>query len=106
MNDCVFRHRNVYEFIVMPDQDEFLSFPTIDTQQPDIRQVFRGIFKDDNSAAALYFSAMYHVHCYMAEVCLRLPHIQAVLVLQWKWHKPTCSLWHLLSRHPHWDHTI
>jgi hypothetical protein len=54
----------------------------------------------------LYFSAMYHVHCYMAEVCLRLPHIQAVLVLQWKWHKPTCSLWHLLSRHPHWDHTI
>jgi hypothetical protein len=72
-------------------------------QQPDIRQVFRGIFKDDDSAAALYFSAMYHVHCYMTEVCLL--HIPAVLVLQRGWHEPTCSLLPLLSRHPHWAHT-
>lgn len=74
-NDCIFRHRNLYEYIAMPDLDEFLHFPEHRPQHElDLIQVFNRMFAppadepDANYATATYHAAMYHVHCYMEEV--------------------------------------
>ena len=69
-NDCIFRHRNLYKFIMMPDQDEFLYFPTLKQRSEEaLLEVFENLFWNDTKASStLYYSAMYHVHCFMVEV--------------------------------------
>jgi hypothetical protein len=74
-NDCIFRHRNVYDYILMPDMDEFMTFPQRFTQPgSDLAQVFDIIFapleaaSDVVYASATYYTAMYRVHCHMEEV--------------------------------------
>ena len=69
-NDCIFRHRNIYKFIIMPDQDEFLYIPDMKQKGEEaLVGVFEELFWGDALAAsATYYNAIYHVHCFMAEV--------------------------------------
>ena len=78
-NDCVFRVRNVYEFIMFHDRDEFVNFVGHAPHAVNLTQVFRQQFGDPHVASVTYWGGAYHVHCHMVEVCPCLAELQACI---------------------------
>lgn len=67
-NECTWRYRQVYEFILYIDRDEFLHVNGADRRNVDLAKMFRAQMNGAIYASAALFTAVYHVHCPMVEV--------------------------------------
>ncbi len=68
-NDCVFRTRNVYEFIMFHDRDEFVHFVGTDKpREVNLTSFFRKEFGSDQVASVTYWGGLYRIHCHVSRV--------------------------------------
>ncbi len=67
-NDCIFRTRNLYEYLMFHDRDEFVHFVGLQPKKVDLLSMFNQHFKEKNVAGVTYWGALYHTHCHMEEV--------------------------------------
>ncbi len=71
-NDCIFRTRNLYEYVMFHDRDEFVHFVGLKPKKVDLLSILNQHFKDKDVAGVTYWGALYHTHCHMEEVRLCL----------------------------------
>ena len=69
-NDCIFRTRNLYEYVMFHDRDEFVHFVGFKPKKVDLLSMFNQHFKEKDVAGVTYWGALYHTHCHMEEVRL------------------------------------
>ena len=72
-NDCLFRTRNLYEYVMFHDRDEFVNFVGLKPKKVDLLSTFNQHFADKDVAGVTYWGALYHTHCHMEEVRHRIP---------------------------------
>ena len=65
----MFRLRNVYEFIMFHDRDEFVNVVGQALHAINLTLFFRQHFGATDVASVTYWGGAYHVHCPMTEVC-------------------------------------
>lgn len=68
----MFRTRNVYEYILFHDRDEFVNFVGLKPKRVDLLSVLGRHFQERDVAGVTYWGALYHAHCHMAQVHLFL----------------------------------
>ena len=67
-NDCVFRTRNLYDFIMFHDRDEFVHFVGLEPHEVDLSRFFAQHFGRADVASVTYWGGLYHLHCHMLSV--------------------------------------
>ncbi|EIE19825.1 hypothetical protein COCSUDRAFT_48697 [Coccomyxa subellipsoidea C-169] len=68
-NDCVFRTRNIFEFVMFHDRDEFVHIVGMDKpRQVKLKQFFEKQFGAPDVASVVYWGGLYKIHCHMVKV--------------------------------------
>lgn len=67
-NDCVFRTRNLYEYVMFHDRDEFVHFVGHKPKKVNLLSIFNQHFGSKDVAGVTYWGALYHTHCHLEEV--------------------------------------
>ncbi|CAL8469521.1 g9062 [Coccomyxa elongata] len=68
-NDCVFRTRNIYDYIMFHDRDEFVHFVGFDKpRQVQLKHFFEQHFGAPDVASVVYWGGLYRLHCHMIKV--------------------------------------
>ena len=58
-NDCVFRTRNVYEYIMFHDRDEFVHFAGSTPKKVHLLSTFARLFGEREVPSITYWGALY-----------------------------------------------
>ncbi|CAK0784444.1 hypothetical protein CVIRNUC_007648 [Coccomyxa viridis] len=67
-NDCVFRTRNVYEYIMFHDRDEFIHFVGYAPKKVHLLSMFARLFGERDVPSITYWGALIHTHCHVEAV--------------------------------------
>ncbi|EIE21369.1 hypothetical protein COCSUDRAFT_56588 [Coccomyxa subellipsoidea C-169] len=67
-NDCLYRHRQTYEFLLFLDRDEFLHFVDTPPRAVNLAWEFHSRLSGTNRTSLAFMSAVYRVHCLVAYV--------------------------------------
>ena len=67
-NDCVFRTRHLYEYVMFHDRDEFAHFVGLAPQKVNLMAALDQLFGGRDVAGITYWGALYHTHCHMQTV--------------------------------------
>jgi len=67
-NDCIFRTRNLYEYIMFHDRDEFVHFVGFTPKKISLSTTFDQHFGGKDVAGVTYWGGLYHTHCHMERV--------------------------------------
>ena len=67
-NDCVFRTRHLYEYIMFHDRDEFAHFVGLTPKKVNLMATLDQLFGGQYVAGITYWGALYHTHCHMQAV--------------------------------------
>lgn len=67
-NDCVFRTRHLYEYVMFHDRDEFAHFVGLTPKKVNLMGALDQLFEGRDVAGITYWAALYHTHCHMQTV--------------------------------------
>ena len=75
----MFRTRNLHDFVMFHDRDEFVHFVGARPNQVDLSAFFERAFGAPDVASVTYWGGLYHLHCHMLSVRRPGPSSLAVL---------------------------
>ncbi len=67
-NDCIFRTRNLYDYVMFHDRDEFVHFVGFTPKKISLLTTFDQHFGGKDVAGVTYWGGLYHTHCHMERV--------------------------------------